>query len=200
MPLLVLKSWHLYLTFFTELHTVFPEILPHLKIPPPLKCYHLFQPTHPNKHCLQNEAVSLLYPYIFHRDACCHEIPHLYLENKVSYGSNSVLKVFVAETTSFKSSGIICRLSLPFLLPDELPMDWRVSDSFFSIQIVYTVSDSIYNTTGSSTLADKLLNWLSSCRCWSGIISGGTAMDYIIMYNVHMCILVDMCCCIACTT
>ena len=90
---------------------------------------------------------------------------------------------------SFKSSGIICRLPLPSSLPDELPMDRRDSNSFFSTRIVYTVSDSIYNTTDSS-LIKHTASWLSSCVCWSGMTSHGTAVHYVIVCNVHTCVLV----------
>ena len=39
-----------------------------------------------------------------------------------------------AENASFKSSGVICRPRLPFLLPDELSVDKRDSEGFFSTE------------------------------------------------------------------
>ena len=41
-----------------------------------------------------------------------------------------------AENALFKSSGIICQTQLPFSLPDELSMDKRDSDGFFSTRLV----------------------------------------------------------------
>ena len=54
--------------------------------------------------------------------------------------------VAFAENASFKSSGVICQLSLPFSTPDEHPMDRTECNRFFSMQIVCTISDSTYNT------------------------------------------------------
>ena len=50
-----------------------------------------------------------------------------------------------AENASFKSSGVTARL--PFLLSDELSVDRRDSEGFFSTRLVGRFSDSSYNTT-----------------------------------------------------
>ena len=55
--------------------------------------------------------------------------------------------VAFTENALFKSSGIICRPVSLFLLSDELPMDRRESDNFFSTKLVCRFSDSSYNTT-----------------------------------------------------
>ena len=64
------------------------------------------------------------------------------------YLSVTTKSVFT-ENALFKRSGIICQSPLPSSLPDELPMDSRDSDSFYSVN---TVSDSIYNMTDSSLI------------------------------------------------
>ena len=52
------------------------------------------------------------------------------------------------ENALFKSSGEIYRPSLPSLLLDELSMDKRDNDDFFSRRLVCRSSDSSYNSTG----------------------------------------------------
>ena len=61
-----------------------------------------------------------------------------------------------AENALFKSSGVICRSSLPSSLSDELPMDRKDSDDFFSVRRVCTVSNStyMYNTTDLSLMIE----------------------------------------------
>ena len=54
----------------------------------------------------------------------------------------------LAKNASFKSSGVICWPPLPSSLPEDLSVDKRDSDGFFSTQRVCTLSDSFYNTTG----------------------------------------------------
>ena len=44
------------------------------------------------------------------------------------------------KNTLFNSSGIICRSPPPSLLPNDLSMDERDSDNFFSMQRVHTTS------------------------------------------------------------
>ena len=58
----------------------------------------------------------------------------------------------LAENASFNSFGIICQSPLFSSLPDELPMDRRDSDGFFSTKLVSRPSVSSYNTTDLSLI------------------------------------------------
>ena len=67
----------------------------------------------------------------------------------------------LAENASFKSSGVICQSPLLSLHPDELPMDRRDSDGFFSTKLASRPSISSYNTTDLSLIT---LKWQLSSR------------------------------------
>ena len=93
---------------------------------------------------------------------CYHEICytlHLYVENKLSYGSlwcfQGFCRVALAKNGSFNSSGIIWRSPLLSLLPDKLLIDRRDSDGFFSTKLVSRPSVSSYNTTDLSLITLK---------------------------------------------
>ena len=63
--------------------------------------------------------------------------------------STYVLCDFI-ESTLLKSSGKICGSPLPSLLLDELSMDKRNSDGFFSIRLACKTSDRSNHSTNSS--------------------------------------------------
>ena len=71
-----------------------------------------------------------------------------------------------AENTLFKSSGVIYCLRLPFLLPDELSMDRRDNEGFFSTRLVGRSSDSSYNTTDWSLITLKYRELLGFPRVY----------------------------------
>ena len=69
--------------------------------------------------------------------------------------------VALAENASFKSSGIICQSPLLSSLLDELPMDRRDSDRFFSTKLASRPSISSYSKTDLSLITPK---WQLSSR------------------------------------
>ena len=69
------------------------------------------------------------------------------------------------ENALFRSYGDICCASLPSLLLNELSMNERDSDGFFSKRLVCGTSDISYNLTGSSlVMANYQLSFVP-CSC-----------------------------------
>ena len=65
----------------------------------------------------------------------------------------------------------------------------RVSDGFFSMQRVCTVSDSSYNTTDSLLIiqyTSRQASWLSACSESTDLAYVGTFAHYTIACNVHI--------------
>ena len=60
--------------------------------------------------------------------------------------------VAFAENALFKTFGMICRSPPPSLLPNDLSMDKRDSNNFFSTQRVCMSSGSPHNTTNSTLI------------------------------------------------
>ena len=73
--------------------------------------------------------------------------------------------VAFAENTSFKSCGMIFLPLQPSWLLDDLLMDKRGSDGFFSTRPVYRDSDRSYNTTDLSLILTLILS-LSLKASW----------------------------------
>ena len=99
--------------------------------------------------------------FVCYRASCY--IPRLYVESWVSLGflccfqriywvqmKHLAICVDFMENALFKSSGEICWSPLPSPLFDELSMDKRDSDSFFSRRLACRTSDWSYNLTDSS--------------------------------------------------
>ena len=79
----------------------------------------------------------------------------MYVKNKVSLWC--FRRVALPKNALFKSSGIIFQSPLLSSLPDELPMDRRDSDGFFSTKLVSRprVTCSSHDTTDLSLIALK---------------------------------------------
>ena len=81
-------------------------------------------------------------------------IPHLYAESLVPLGflccSQRMYCVDFVENALFKSYDEICWWPLPSSLLDELSMDKRDNDGFFSRRLVYRTNNESYNLTDSS--------------------------------------------------
>ena len=70
------------------------------------------------------------------------------------------------ENALFKSSGEICRSPLPSLLLDELSMDKRDSNGFFSRRLACRTNYRSYNSTDSSlVIVDYQQSFLACFLC-----------------------------------
>ena len=92
------------------------------------------------------------------------------------------------ENASFKSSGVICWSPLPSSLPDELSMDKRDSNGFFSTRMV------CMDTTGSSQFVARQSSFLAICACYKLLADTallyGTGILLDIMQPCAVCIVV----------
>jgi hypothetical protein len=108
---------------------------------------------------------------VYYRATCYRRC--FYVSNAVLYGSlprlDCMYYVDLAENTPFESSGVICRSPPLSLLLDELLMNKRDSNGFFSTRRVSMARDRFNKTTGSSLI---VAHWQISflAYCWHGNI------------------------------
>ena len=127
--------------------------------------------------------------------ASCY-IPRLYVESWVPLGflccSQHMHCVDFIENALFKSSGEICWSPLPSSLLDELSMDKRDSNGFFSRRLACRTNDRSYNSTDSSLVTVDYQQCLLACLC-SKTADQASAWSCCILRNrvqLHMRILV----------
>ena len=133
---------------------------------------------------------------VYHHTSC--HIPRLYVENKVLlsflWRSQDMYCVDLVGNALFKSSGDICWSPLPSSLLDELLVNKRDSDGFFSRRLVSRSSDRSYNSTDSSLNTVNSVSFLTSmcstikfCRLGTHVVG----RNYVIACNatttLHSC-------------
>ena len=126
---------------------------------------------------------------------CVCLLPSLYVESWVPLGflccSQHMYCVDFVENTLFNSSGEICWSPLPSSLLDELSMDKRDSDGFFSRRLACRTNDRSYNSTDSSLVTvDYQQCFLACFLCFVAKLLirqvHGHASYYVIACNCKM--------------
>ena len=122
-------------------------------------------------------------------------IPRLKVESQVPIGflccSQRMYCVDFVENALFKSYGEICWSPLPSLLLDELLMNKRDSNGFFSTRLARRPNDKIYNSTDSSLVTVHYQQCFLACFlcCVKKLLIRhvhGHAVHYAIAH-VHSC-------------
>ena len=102
----------------------------------------------------------------YHANCCIH---CLFIKIHVSLGFLSCFQrihcVYFVENTLFKGYGDIWWSPLPSSLLDQLSVDQRDSDGFFSSRLVCRTSNSSYNSTDSSLVTVDYQQSFVACVC-----------------------------------